>query len=174
VPAQHIREKLASVQSEIEAGRLWRAKEMLQGCIATEYALEPEILEVYGTILDSLGDKCEAGKYLFLSGQRAPGYAEAIEIYFERHRKTPVTDLIARFPARIRRHGLGHLPPVVREELDSRGASKEVLERREPLPYAVREPTWRDQAFLGGCLLVAALGVCLFLVGLFTIGGWVF
>jgi len=172
VPAQHIRAKLASVQSEIDAGRPWRAKEMLQGSLATEYALEPEILEAYGRILDSLGDKCEAGKYLFLSGQRAPQYAEAIQIFLDRHRKTSVSGLIASFPSQIRHHGLGHLPAVVRDELDFRGATADVLERQEPLPYGVHEPSWHDKALLGGCLLLVALFLGVFLVGVVSIVRW--
>ncbi len=174
MPAQHIRAKLRDARAEVEAGRAWRAKEMLQGCLATDYALEPAILEAYGKLLDSLGDRCEAGMYLFLSGQRDPAYSQAIEIFLQRYRKTAATDLIARFPARIRREGLGHLPAVVREELEARGASREVLERREPVSHGVRQPTWYDWALLGGCLLVFLLFLAVFLIGVVTIWRWYF
>ena len=70
--AQWVREKIRLAQAEVAAGRPWRAKEMLQGALASEtYVLEPALLEAYGALLDSLGDRFEGGKYLFLSGERS-------------------------------------------------------------------------------------------------------
>jgi hypothetical protein len=63
------------VNNEVRAGRLWRAKEILQGSICREYDLR--IFERYGQILLLMRDNLEAGKYLFLSGSRKPEYEPA-------------------------------------------------------------------------------------------------
>ena len=60
------------------AGQIWRAKELLRGNIAGG-RVDPPLLEEYGRLLDSVGDRVEAGKYLFLSGVRSPAYDAAIE-----------------------------------------------------------------------------------------------
>jgi hypothetical protein len=174
VPVEHVRAKLRAASAEVDAGRQWRAKEILQGCLASDAALESEVLEAYGSLLDSLGDRCEAGKYLFLSGQRGPTYSEPIEVFLQRYRRADVTDLIAQFPAQIRRQGLGNLPVVVRNELLALGATQKVLERREPLPHPTQPPGWQDQLFFGGCLLSLLVSLAIFAVGLHTVSTWFF
>ena len=171
--AQWVREKLHLVETEIAAGRAWRAKEMLQGAISSKsYVLEPDLLEAYGALLDSLGDRFEAGKYLFLSGKRSLQYEEAISLYLQRTRRTHVNDMIAGFPAALRHHGLGHLPDSVRQELARRGAEEQSISRREPLPYGVREETWKEWLAVAGIIGVFISIVAVFFVGLGTILGW--
>ncbi len=175
MPESHVQQKLARVSDEIEAGRSWRAKEILQGCIATPYALEPEILEAYGKLLDSLGDRCEAGKYLFLCGQRDPEYpeyAEAIAVFLDRHRRAPASDLVALVPSRIRQAGLGSLPLAVQEELRARGATEETFRPSVPQPRSLAESPLVEKAMLGGCLTVVFLLGAIFLVGLKTVWSW--
>jgi hypothetical protein len=141
---------------EADAGRQWRAKEILQGSLASQlYALEPDFLEAYGALLDSLGDRFEAGKYLFLSGKRGDAYAEPIDTFLYRTRRTHVNDLVGQFPAAIRHHGLGHLPEIVRSELKQRGADPEELQRREPLIPSAPPLGWRDRLIIG--LVIGAL-----------------
>jgi hypothetical protein len=175
VPAQYVRATLRRAKAEADAGRRWRAKEILQGSLACQlYALEPEFLEAYGALLDSLGDRFEAGKYLFLSGKRSDAYAEAIEIYLHRTRRTPVSDLVGQFPAAIRRHGLGHLPEVVRRELEERGARPEDLQRREPLIPAASPLGWRDRVVIGGIISAFVLLLATSIVGCVAIVRWAF
>ena len=52
---------LARVDVELSVGRGWRAKEILSGNIRAGL-VSPEILERYGVLLESLGDRLEAGK----------------------------------------------------------------------------------------------------------------
>ena len=175
VTAPWVREKIRLAEAETAAGRPWRAKEMFRGAIASKsYALEPDLLEAYGLLLDSLGDRFEAGKYLFLSGKRSPTHVDAIEIYLHRTRRTHVNDLIAQFPAAVRHHGLGHLPATVRNELADRGADAQELDRREPLPYGVRTPAWKDRLVIAVFLSVLLIGFGVFIVGLVTIFRWIF
>jgi hypothetical protein len=107
------RHSIEKAKTEVAGGRNWRAKEILQGAVAKTHAdLEPEFLEVYGVLLDSMGDRFEAGKYLFLSGRRIDAYVDPIELFLDRTRRSHVNDLIAQFPAQIRTRGLGNLPPL--------------------------------------------------------------
>jgi uncharacterized protein DUF6584 len=115
---------LARVKREIDAGRPWRAKEILRGNIGSG-RITPEILEELGRLLDSLGDRVEAGKYLFLSGVRDAASAEAIALFRQRHHGRHGRDLLARLPAGVRRHSFHSLPPVVRTELSELGISPE-------------------------------------------------
>ena len=56
------------VKAALTNNQLWRAKEILQGTIASS-GYDPFLFEQYGLILFQMGDLMEAGKYLFLSGQ---------------------------------------------------------------------------------------------------------
>jgi hypothetical protein len=175
VPAQYVRETLRRAKAEADAGRQWRAKEILQGSLSCQlYALEPDFLEAYGALLDSLGDRFEAGKYLFLSGKRCDAYAGAIEIYLHRTRRTTVSDLVGGFPAAIRRHGLGHLPEIVRRELGERGASPEDLQRREPLIPARTPLGWRDRLVIGVVISALLVVLATSIVGCVAIIRWAF
>ncbi|GEM_PF-2206091 len=60
----------------IAAGKLWRAREILQGNIAL-HGYDQHLFERYGQVLLQLGDAMEAGKYLFLSGDRKHSLASA-------------------------------------------------------------------------------------------------
>lgn len=71
------------VQAALSRGELWRAKEILQGAIAT-LKYDPLLYEQYGLILFQMGDLVEAGKYLFLSGQVKEEYETAINLYLKR------------------------------------------------------------------------------------------
>jgi len=147
----------------------------LQGSLACQlYALEPEFLEAYGALLDSLGDRFEAGKYLLLSGKRSDAYAEAIEIFLHRTRRTTVNDLVGQFPAAIRRHGLGHLPEIVRRELEERGANPEDLQRREPLIPAASPLGWRDRLVIGAVISALLMVLVTSFVGCVAIIRWAF
>jgi hypothetical protein len=175
VTAQWVREKLRKAEAETAAGRMWRAKEMLRGSIGSEsYALEPDLLEAYGRLLDQLGDRYEAGKFLFLSGKWDSGYGEAIELYLDRNKKASASDIIAQFPAAIRRRGLAHLPDNVRKMLEQKGADAAELERREPLSQGVRKLAWKDWLVMLIFIVTLLCGVFLCLVGFVTVMGWIF
>ena len=53
-----VTEIIARADAELSAGRPWRAKEILRGAISGR--MEPAILERYGRLLDSLGERVEA------------------------------------------------------------------------------------------------------------------
>ena len=67
-------------RAEAEAGRLWRAKEILRGNLAT-HGYNCELFKEYGLLLLQLNEVAEAGKYLFLSGARNEETEESIDIF---------------------------------------------------------------------------------------------
>lgn len=165
---------LRRAEAERRTGRLWRAKEIPRGAVRS-HATDVRILESYGRLLDQLGDRVEAGKYLFLSGVRGPGVDETIEVFLSRHGNGARGDLIAQFPRGVRRAGLGELPPVVESEVEALdlpehggGAVSAGAE------WEVHEPSARQTFGLLGCALVAVVLVATTIVGLVTIVRWIF
>lgn len=172
--AQWVREKIQKAEAEISAGRLWRAKEILRGSIGSaSYALEPDLLEAYGRLLDQLGDRYEAGKYLFLSGKDSPNYEQAVALYLNRNRRAAASELIAQFPRAIRHHGLGHLPENARHILEQKGADARELERVDPLPYGVRISVRKERTVVTIFIGVLLLSLFLMIVGFVTVIQWI-
>ena len=168
-----VRGKICRAEAEITSGRCWRAKEILRGCIGSgDYALNPELLEAYGALLDQLGDRQEAGKYLFLAGSTDPKHQEAIGVYMDRNRRATANELVSRFPAAFRHHGLGHLPASVKAELERRGIDVRELDRTEPRQEPVFEGVWKGAAASFGCLALFGLALLFCAIGLVTSSRW--
>ena len=77
-------ETFRRADAALSQGKPWRAKEIYRGCIGNAF-FNAELYERYGRLLEELGDRFEAGRFLFLSGVRKPQYAEAIELYLKRY-----------------------------------------------------------------------------------------
>jgi hypothetical protein len=159
---------LERVDAEIAAGRPWRAKELMRGSIPA-HTTDVELLERYGLLLDSLGDRVEAGKYLFLSGRRGPRHDEAIALFLHRHGRGDVNDLLAQLPARARRAGVDAFPPAVRLALVERGLPPGQTALDEPVDTP--RPLRRRAANALGCLFWLIIAVAT-PVGLLTIARW--
>jgi hypothetical protein len=93
----------------LNAGRLWRAKEILGGRIASQ-PYSPALYEQFGALLLRLGDDLQAGKFLFLSGVRQPAYEAAIELFIRRHSRTDWQNVVSAFPSAVRRCAWSELP----------------------------------------------------------------
>src|SRR5690349_2342122 len=105
-------------RAEIDRGRLWRAKDILEGSIAN-MGYNLELYEAYGVLLLQMGDLPKAGQFLFLSGARNPDYREAIRIYLARY-KSP-THLFSSFPRGARLIDISTYPPQVESDLRAFG-----------------------------------------------------
>ena len=112
---QHVREAL-------DAGKLWRAKEILRGRIGS-LPFTPDLYEQYGVVLLAMQDELQAGKYLFLSGRRRAEYDNAIDIYLTRHGTRGGAALASSFPSRAQALPIDALPANVRDALVERGLS---------------------------------------------------
>jgi hypothetical protein len=162
---KHPTEILSRVETELSVGRVWRAKEILSGNIKSGLVV-PEILERYGVLLDSVGDRLEAGKYLYLSGIRRPEYEYPIALFLQRHSKLDGPALVSRLPQAIRRTPFNELPAAVQADLDARGVRHSAFGVGER-PRVVPEHRWTDHL-----LMVGAVIVMLFFFASLAVGGW--
>jgi len=119
---------LSRVDAQIQAGQPWSAKELLRGAIGSG-RVEAQILERFGQVLESLGDRIEAGKYLFLSGARRPEYTASIGLFLRRHSRSGPKSIVAQFPSTIRRRPLHQLPEGVIGELANLGIDAGMFNR---------------------------------------------
>lgn len=154
---------LAKAERERAAGRPWRAKEILGGTIGGGCA-EPVVFERYGELLEALGDRVEAGKFLFLSGVRKPEYADAIALFRTRHAKRKGKDLLWQLPTAVRTRPFAALPATVQEDLrrfdiapEMFGPSEKATERRTPSSGRVAEVVGMTVALI--CLLALMIGL---------------
>ena len=160
---------LNRVNAEIAAGRIWRAKEILRGNIASG-RIEPEVLEAYGRLLARLGETPEAGKYLFLSGAREESYSEAIAVFRKRIANRKASDLVGQLPAAIRRRLFHELPPTVQRQLIELGLDPPLFAgRRERLVTAT---TRGERLATVGCLVVLGVLFVALLLGLKSLFCW--
>jgi hypothetical protein len=165
-----ITEILKRVEAEIAVGRAWRAKETLRGALATR--AEPELLERYGRLLDSLGERYEAGKYLFLSGSRTPDCREAIQVFLTRNAARRDADFVKLFPVAVRRLPFQQLPPPVQEDLKARGVRQDRFSRERPIVPTTRYG-WRDWFNMTVGTLITAILVLALGLGIAQILNWV-
>ena len=166
---------LARAQAEVDAGRRWRAREILQGAIRT-HPTDPAILEAYGRTLAGLGDMVEAGKYLFLSGRRGPDADPAIEIFLSRHARGSLRNLVARFPKGVRSADLSDLPGVVASDLERLGLPEESGKATSVADRAatVESLDVRQSLALVGCALAGLVLVTSVVLGLGVMVRWLF
>jgi hypothetical protein len=153
-------------QEETERGRLWRAREILQGSVRSGYDIE--VYEEYGKLLLRMGDWIEAGRFLFLSGARKVAYEEAIALYLSKHRGGPA-ELFRSFPRKARLVVLSTYPSAVERDLLARGFPKNL----SLFPALPGRSHWRDEGgwnvgWGASVLLILAGLVLLVLLGL----GW--
>lgn len=150
------------VREAVSQGKLWRAKEILQGTLANS-KYDPLLCEQYGVVLLQMNDLVEAGKYLFLSGQIKEEYEESLALYLERFGGRDWQTLVASFPKKAKNIQLDLYPANVREELQK--VAVPVNRGNEVLAQPVTSQGWFGNAFFtllcgGGCVLII---ICLVL-----------
>lgn len=145
------------VDAEVAAGRAWRAKEILRGHVAVAWPGQV-VSERYGVLLADLGDRLEAGKFLFLSGVRKAEYEDHISLFLKRHGRSRPENLLAQFPRSTRRQRFADLPPQLQTELSALGVRKDAFGERIHLSSS---PPSRWESFAGAA---AGLLIIVFLV----------
>ena len=170
------REVYERVDAEVAEGRLWRAKEILQGNIRT-LGYDAELFERYGRVLLAMGDVVEAGKYLFLSARRKPDYEEPIALYLSRHTRRDPRNLLGTFPRVSRLPRLADYPDAVRQTLEGLAISDETLASAPHYTWERGGSIWTKLGCALGCVLclavLAFLGACV-LAGLPAVVEWLF
>jgi hypothetical protein len=110
---------IVNAENEVAKGNLWRAKEILQGSIPNA-GYDCDLFEKLGIVLLIMGDLPEAGRFLFLAGNRKPEYDEAIGIFLKKHNKNWRV-LLHAFPRVARLSSLAEYPVCVGSELANCG-----------------------------------------------------
>lgn len=116
----------SEVDKAVAEGKAWRAKEILQGRIDSS-PYSPKLYEKYGHVLWQMGDLIEAGKYLFISGNRHPEYSEAIQLFLSRWGNGGWHQLKSSFPRKIRQLPLSSFPEQLQNELIILGFQETVV-----------------------------------------------
>ena len=110
-----IQNNIREAESEIAKGELWKAKEILHKSV--KYAgYDVELYEKLGTVLLEMGDKVEAGKYLFLSGSTEKRFQSVIELFLEQYRGKP-HNLFHPFPRASKLTRVSDYPVTVAKNL---------------------------------------------------------
>lgn len=150
-------------QAERQAGRLWRAKEILRGHIGAK-PYDVSLYLEFGEVLLELGDVPDAGKFLFLAGSELPQHAEAVQVSLERHGKS-VTQLQAHFPSRARGLAPEAYPPLVQRVLERGGY--------RPPGREHRRASASTRATVLGCGIVWVVLVFPIVVGIVQVLTWI-
>jgi hypothetical protein len=159
----------AKLESEMAAGRLWRAKEILQGPLRNA-GYDPLRFEQYGRVLLHLGDMAESGIYLFLSGARNPEYREAIGSFMGRHAKS-INTLRGFFLAAVRSADVSAYPERVLTELDAAGFPLSRLNKASHHAQCAAS-SWRNKAVGVDAFALFLLLVLGFVIQSFREFGW--
>lgn len=159
------------VDDAIQEGKLWRAKEILQGNISA-CGYDRKLFEKYGQLLLLQRELIEAGKYLFLSAARRPEYEEAISLYLDRFTRKEPRNLLWTFPFAARLRRIEDYPDAVSQTLA--GLSIGQVHFPGAGPAGGPPSRWARRIRTGGCLAVVVfLAVCLG-VGVGVVVRWVF
>ncbi len=175
-PEERSANSVRRVEAALAEGRLWRAKEILQGALR-DAGYDPTLYEQYGLVLLRMGDMVEAGKYLFLSGRRAPEYREAIELFLKRHGRRDWPALAATLPRQARRAPVDAYPYAVRRELAARGIPitdhRDTVSDATTVMYTPAKPSPTGQLLGVGCIVFALVCMVIgFIVVIQTVGNW--
>jgi hypothetical protein len=150
------------VDQALAEGKLWRAKEILEGQLSTP-DFDRELLLKYGRVLLAMGDLLAAGRVLFFSGYRDAEFQEAIELFLSRHPRSNRNRFAGSIPSMIRRQA--HLAEyVASEEFELSGWSDEALQSIKPhrIPIKRERPSPLRQKLRS--IVAAAIAVVLVLV----------
>jgi len=158
-------ETFAKVDKAMAEGEYWRAKEILQGNVHVR-GYDIDVYCCLGEVLLKMGDKVEAGKYLFLSGVRKKEYEQTIELFLNRYSKN-ADQLLYVFP-KSARVNLEAYPENVKELLVSRGYSKAWGQLRKARNQPVPRTKWQKVKDTIFGLLIIVL-IVIFVIGLIEI-----
>ncbi|MGH1419871.1 MAG: hypothetical protein ACRBCJ_13515 [Hyphomicrobiaceae bacterium] len=112
-----------TLSETISSGRLWRAKEILQGRLAnTKY--DPELFHLYGDVLKQMGDLRLAGRFFFLSGHDDVKNNDCVSIFKDRDCRGTFSDFWGTMPKSVQNSAKDEIPNAVLDELVGLGFKK--------------------------------------------------
>ena len=90
------------IDGEIARGRLWRAKEIVQGCLR-DARYDAGVFRRYGEVLAAMHDDDEAGRYFLLAGVTEGEAGRLARAFLARRAGTDIAPLWVAMPAAARR-----------------------------------------------------------------------
>ncbi len=158
------------VKADLEAGRLWKARDRLAGVLRVD-PTNQWALDQLGDVHYRMGDLPEAGRAWFLTARTGPEWDAAEAAFYERYGNRPA-NLVAALRVRA---PIDRFPPAVQERLG-------LLQRRlkaegrfwEPRVSVVAPVSAKRSLMsgaLGGAVVILLLGALL--IGLVSIVGFV-
>ncbi|MEM8647502.1 MAG: DUF6584 family protein [Pseudomonadota bacterium] len=130
-----MRDYRTRVDEALSSGRVWRAKEILQGRLAIP-CYDPELYLRYAKLLKEMGDDRIAGRYFFLSGERSPDYKDCIKLFLDRDGKGSFSEFWSAMPAGARTARQQDVPQIVLDELAALGFTQREI--KHEFQYAER------------------------------------
>ncbi|PCJ50149.1 MAG: hypothetical protein COA73_18575 [Candidatus Hydrogenedentota bacterium] len=159
----------------INHGKLWRAKEILQGRIQ-QMGYDTDQYERYGQILLAMNDNIQAGKYLFLSGIRKTEYEECIRLYINRYTTKNKTTIIDTFPKAVRIADDDSYPPQLLEDLKFLDLTPDLIRQIKPVFTSYSRTMTKLETFF--FFAIAFILIAAFLIGVYngllSFIGWLF
>ena len=152
---------IEKAEKELTGGNLWRAKEILQSATRSS-GYNVEIFEKLGNVFLRMGDRPEAGRFLFLSGVRKPEYKESIDLFLSKYGKNGPKDFFHLIPRKARLKNLSDYPDEVAHKLRELG----LPESFKPTPrYTARDAESAGTLFWITCVTIALVVLVLIMLG---------
>jgi len=119
--------KREAARQFLAAGHFREAMTILSGAVYGA-GYDPDYFELFGTALLGCGEIENAGRFLFLSGQRRPDYEMPITIFIDRnHDPHNFRQLHSHFPQRVRDiWRLTKFPDIVHRDLQALGFPEDI------------------------------------------------
>ena len=155
-------------EKEIRANNLWRAKEILQGNLSN-LGYDYELYRKYGELLDKMGDRIEAGRFLFLSGNL---HSESVSLYIKKYSRKDPRNLLGTFPKAARLESIDDYPNSVTQKLKELGLKTNNLNWRSQYSSDYKE-SFFEKLFPFGCICGLIIGAICAVIGLVTVGEWI-
>ncbi|MGE7214983.1 DUF6584 family protein [Priestia koreensis] len=157
-------ETLAKIEQDIKSGDLGKARDRLHGLIST-YPNELWLRKMLGDIYDQLQYPAMAGRYWYLESEKTTEMAEACR-QFERTFGNNTHHIVRALKFKGDRDVIEHLPIHIENEVTGRV--------KDQLLEDVGKETLKDKLLGVGCLLFIVILLGIMLVGLYTVGQWIF
>jgi hypothetical protein len=173
--------RYAGVQDDIDAGRLWKARDRLQGHYSRNHA-DQVVLDLLGSVWYAMGDLPQAGRHWFLTERSDAAATDAREAFHERFSH----DAGAVLRALPRPAAPSEYPDSVRLRLEELASIAGATDRRW-YPGGWKPSWWEDEtdaesqsrlrAVGSRIVMIAIMGILLFgiaalVIGVTTLVGW--
>jgi hypothetical protein len=163
--------KLERIHRDMQAGRLWKARDRLQGMLGT-YPRSQEVMELLGDVLFRMGDWPEAGRYWFHTERNDENAQVAFHAFWVRYRESGC-DKLRRWLDRIPPDELGPVAHDRANTLMERCVPRQQSETGEREQQGgepgTRSAVWRQDIVTWASLIFLLVP---WMAGLFTLALW--